>query len=186
MKFNSHSGLEGKHAFLSASNYHWINYDDAKLEARFFTWKAAERGTALHEFAKQAIQLGVKLPRTQKTLNMYVNDGIGFRMNVEQLLFYSDNCFGTADTISFKRGMLRIHDLKTGVHPASMKQLCVYAALFCLEYGEKPGMIDIELRIYQNDEVDIQTPDVDYVAHIMDRIVTFDKRIKELKAEEME
>lgn len=186
MKFNSHFDLEGKHAFLSASNYHWINYDDNKLEARFFTWKAAQRGTALHEFAKQAIQLGIKLPRNNKTLNSYVNDGIGFRMQVEQPLYFSENCFGTADTISFKRGILRIHDLKTGSNPASMKQLCVYTSLFCLEYDEKPRSIDIELRIYQNDEVDIQTPDADYIEHIMERIQSFDRRIKELKAEEME
>ena len=31
MNFNKHSDLEGCHAFLSASKYHWINYDDEKL-----------------------------------------------------------------------------------------------------------------------------------------------------------
>lgn len=63
-------------------------------------------------------------------MNMYVNDAISFRMVPEQILFYSENCFGTADTIVFRNGTLRIHDLKTGVVPAHMEQLEIYAALF--------------------------------------------------------
>ena len=31
MIFNEHSRLKGQHAFLSASNYHWRNYDVDKL-----------------------------------------------------------------------------------------------------------------------------------------------------------
>ena len=31
MNWNRHSDLEGSHAFLSASKYHWINYDADKL-----------------------------------------------------------------------------------------------------------------------------------------------------------
>lgn len=183
MHFNTHSGLEGAHAFLSASKYHWVNYDDAKMANAFITWQAAQRGTELHEFAKRCIELKQKLPRTQKTLNMYVNDGIGYRMTPEQVLFYSDNCFGTADTISFKSGKLRIHDLKTGVSHASMMQLSIYAALFCLEYRMKPGEISYELRIYQNDDVQIYIPEVDEIAHIIDRIITFDKLISRLREE---
>lgn len=183
MNFNKHSGLEGAHAFLSASKYHWVNYDDAKMANSFITWQAAQRGTELHEFAKRCIELKQKLPRTQKTLNMYVNDGIGYRMTPEQVLFYSDNCFGTADTISFKSGKLRIHDLKTGVSHASMMQLSIYAALFCLEYRMKPGEISYELRIYQNDDVQIYIPEVDEIAHIIDRIITFDKLISRLREE---
>ena len=183
MNFNKHSGLEGAHAFLSASKYHWVNYDDAKMANAFITWQAAQRGTELHEFAKRCIELKQKLPRTQKTLNMYVNDGIGYRMTPEQVLFYSENCFGTADTISFKSGKLRIHDLKTGVSHASMMQLSIYAALFCLEYRMKPGEISYELRIYQNDDVQIYIPEVDEIAHIIDRIITFDKLISRLREE---
>lgn len=104
-------------------------------------------------------------------------------MRSEQVLYYSENAFGTADTISFRRNLLRIHDLKTGVTPASMKQLEVYASLFCLEYGYKPADIDIELRIYQNDEVLIHNPELDSIVHIMDKIITFDKRIDMLKME---
>ena len=31
MNFNRHSNLEGQHAFLGASKYHWINYTDDKI-----------------------------------------------------------------------------------------------------------------------------------------------------------
>jgi hypothetical protein len=146
---------------------------------------AARRGTDLHAFAHEAIRLGIKLPKTQKTLSLYVNDAIGFRMTSEVVLYYSDNCFGTTDTISFRRGMLRIHDLKTGITQTSERQLEVYAALFCLEYSQKPHQIEIELRIYQNDEVRIYTADPDTILHIMDKIVSFDKRINAIRLEVM-
>lgn len=134
-------------------------------------------------FAHNAIRLGIKLPRTPKTLNMYINDAIGYRMISEQILFFSVNCFGTADAISFRKEFLRIHDLKTGVVPASMRQLEVYTAIFCLEYGIRPADIGIELRLYQLDEVEVYEPDLDDIIHIMDRIKIFDKRITLLKAE---
>ena len=103
MIFNKHSLFEGQHAFLGASKYHWINYDESKLVESYSNYMAAQRGTELHEFAAQCIRLGQKLPKSQKTLNMYVNDAIGFRMTPEQVLFYSENCFGTADTIAFNK-----------------------------------------------------------------------------------
>lgn len=183
MLFNKHSDLAGKHAFLSASKYHWVNYDDEKLDRSFVTAMAAQRGTELHALAHELIRLGVRLPRSAKSLNMYVNDAIGYRMASEQVLFYSENCFGTADTISFRRDKLRIHDLKTGVTPTSERQLEIYAALFCLEYRFKPFEIEIELRIYQNDEVQIYEADPDVISHIIDKIITFDKRIKDLRME---
>lgn len=183
MFFNTHSDLAGRHAFLSASKYHWINYEEEKLERVYVAALAAQRGTELHEFAKEAIRLGVKLPKSSNTLNLYVNDAIGYRMRPEQILFYSPNCFGTADTISFKRNKLRIHDLKTGVTQTSEHQLEVYAAIFCLEYKYKPFDIEIELRIYQNDEARIYTGNPDVITHIMDRIQTFDRRINEIRME---
>lgn len=183
MIFNSHSDLEGRHAFLSASKYHWVNYDDEKLAISFGNAMAAHQGTILHEFAAQAIRLGIKLPRTSKTMNMYVNDAIGFRMAVEQCLFYSDNAFGTADTISFRDNFLRIHDLKTGVTPASMKQLEVYAAFFCLEYNIKPATIQIELRIYQNDQMISHVPDLEDIMQIMQKTIAADHLITEMKME---
>lgn len=181
MNFNKHYDLEGQHAFLSASKYHWVNYDSEKLTDAYTKFLATQQGTKLHEFAKQCIELGIKLPKTKKTLNMYVNDAIGYKMQPEQPLFYSENCFGTADTISFKQNFLRIHDLKTGVTPASIRQLEVYTALFCLEYDVKPQEIEIELRLYQSDEILIHIPNPDDILYIMDKIIMFDKQIDKIK-----
>lgn len=184
MNWNTHSAIKVSHAFLGASKYHWVNYTDDKLIEAYTRFTAAQRGTRLHDLASELISLGQKLPRSKKTLNMYVNDAIGFRMRPEQPLFYSENCFGTADAISFKDGLLRIHDLKTGVIPAHMEQLLVYSALFCLEYRMKPSDIRMELRIYQNDEVLVHNPEVDEVVPIIDKIISFDKLLNKIKAEE--
>lgn len=183
MNFNQHSQLVGKHAFLSASKYHWTNYSDEKLDAVFIASMAAQRGTELHALAHNMIRLGVKAQRSRKTFNMYVNDAIGYRMTPEQILYYSDNCFGTADSISFRNNMLRIFDFKSGESHTSERQLEVYAALFCLEYRFKPHEIEMELRIYQNDEIRIYDVDPDMIAHIMDRIIQFDKRIEMIRME---
>lgn len=184
MRFNEHSELNGLHAFLSPSQYHWIRYSDEKLEERYANYQAKVQGTILHEFAAQAITLGVKLRGDRTTLAMYVNDAIGYKMTPEQPLYYSDNCFGTADAISFRRNLLRIHDLKTGAIPASMSQLEVYMALFCLEYGKKPDEFDSELRIYQANEVLVHTPDPAYILELIDLIVRFDKKIEEMKLDD--
>lgn len=189
MKFNPHSELAGSHSYLSASTNHWLNYNDEKFDATYQTRLAAMKGTQLHELAAMLIKMGVKLARSSKTLNLYVNDAIGYRMDCEVVLFYSRNAFGTADAISFRKKpgsdmwLLRIHDLKTGVNPTTMRQLEVYAAYFCLEYGYKPAEIEIELRIYQNDEVKIHFPDYDDVTKIMGRITYLDDRIESMKAE---
>lgn len=183
MKFNRHWELEGKHAFLSASKYHWINYDTDRLISAYNNFKAKERGTRLHEFACEAIKLGVKLSNGKRTLNRYVNDAIGFGMTPELILYYSDNCFGTADAISFDGETLRIHDLKTGQVPASFRQLEVYTALFCLEYDVNPSEIDIYLRIYQSDEVLEETPELDDILAIMETIIEFDRVLDGLRKE---
>lgn len=185
MIFNNHSNLLGNHAFLSASKYHWINYDPEKLAIAYKNFLAVQKGTELHEFAAQCIKLGQKLPKSKKTLNMYVNDAIGFNMTPEQVLYYSDNCFGTADSISFRNNLLRIHDLKTGEIPAHMEQLLIYAALFCLEYKVKPGEIQFELRIYQTDDILICNPTAEDILPIMDKIISFDKVINNIKCGEV-
>lgn len=184
MNFNNHSKIVGLHAFLGASQHSWLNYDEDKLVERYFSEQAKQRGTELHELASNLIRLGVKLPKTQLTLNMYVNDAIGFKMTPEQPLFYSENCFGTADSISFRKNLLRISDLKTGKIPAHMEQLYIYAALFCLEYNKKPSDIDILLRIYQDNQIFEEMPTSEIIVPIMDKIVTFDKIISSIKLEE--
>lgn len=182
MNFNTHSkSLEGRHAFLGASQSSWVNYDIDKLRTVWHNVKAKEYGTELHAFAKKAIELGIKLPRVNKTLNMYVNDAIGYHMVPEQMLYYSDNCFGTADAIQFTRNVLRIYDLKTGIMPATMRQLEVYTALFCLEYHIDPHKINTDLRIYQNDAIESEEPNPNDIQELMDKIVYFDREIEIMK-----
>lgn len=181
MNFNSHSDLKDKHAFLSPSNYHWLNYTPEKLENVYLNQRAKEEGTVLHAFASIAIIKRIKLANIKKALNMFVNDAIGFKMVSEQILFYSNNSFGTADAISFKDNLLRVHDLKTGVTKPSFKQLDIYCALFCLEYAIDPKTISIEERIYQGNQVDISIPDPYHIQEIMDKIEEFDIVLENIK-----
>lgn len=172
--------LFGEHAFLSPSSYSWVNYTDEKLADTYINKLAVSRGTALHTVAADLIKLKIRLPDTEKTLNQYVNDAITLSMVPEQALFYSKFCFGTADTICVEPKVLRIHDLKTGITKASFMQLRIYAALFFLEYENfyKPGDLDIELRIYQNDEVRIEQPETDDILPIMDTIIRFSRHLE--------
>lgn len=185
MNFNEHSNISGSHAFLGASRFHWINYDEEKLRNSYSNFLAVQRGTELHEFAAQCIKLRQKLPRSNKTINMYVNDAIGYRMTPEQGLYYSENCFGTTDAISFRKNLLRIHDFKSGVVPAHMEQLAIYASLFCLEYDVKPEDIDMELRIYQSNDIQCWNPEPDDIFEVMEKIVIADKIIRQMKTEEI-
>lgn len=186
MDWNKHLNLEGSHAFLSASKFHWINYDEDKLINTYKNFTASQRGTRLHEWAAETIKLGRILPKTTDTINMYVNDAIRYHMSPEVVLRYSDYCFGTADAIAFndKKGFLRIHDLKTGEIPAHMEQLYIYVSLFCLEYKVKPGDIDIETRIYQSNNVIIAKPEPQDILPIIDKIIKFDKIIAQINNEE--
>lgn len=209
MLWNDHSRdiPEGTHAFLGASQHAWLNYDEEKLESRWKAQYAKPMGTALHELAAKLINNRIKITSSDKhmiqlhladnyiprsiidvdkimaTLIPYVKDGIGFRMRAEQPLKYSDNVFGTADSIIFdeKKNFLRIHDYKSGDKPASLKQLEIYAALFCLEYDFKPGELEFELRIYQSGETLVGNPQADDILPTMDKIVRFDKLVNGFK-----
>lgn len=219
MLWNDHSrdAPEGVHAFLSPSQYSWLGYDRETLIARYRNRYATTIGTVLHNYARERIKYGIKVTRYTRSdillellrngipencidmevifdnFKNYVNDAIGFQLTPEQALVYSENCFGRADAISFSeaKNLLRIHDLKTGLTPASMKQLEIYAALFCLEYKKRPGEIAIELAIYQTavDEdgyyadIDVEQPEPQVIAHHMDQIVTLDKWLKRFKGE---
>jgi hypothetical protein len=181
MNFNSHSDLKDQHSFLSPSNYHWLNYSPEKLEAVYRNQQAKEEGTILHAFASVAINKRIKLANIKKALNMFVNDAIGFKMASEQVLFYSNNSFGTADAILFKDNFLRIHDLKTGMTKPSFKQLDIYAALFCLEYGVDPKDINVEERLYQGNGFEVNIPEPLWIQDIMDKIQEFDVIIENFK-----
>lgn len=183
MNWMMHSDLKGKHAILSASKYHWVHYDEDKLINWYKLSLARTRGEILHDFASQCIKLRQHLPKRKKTLNMFVNDSIDFRMRSEQVLRYSNNCFGTSDAISFSDSILRISDLKTGSAPAHVEQLEIYAALFCLEYNVDPKAIDIELRIYQSDEISLYTEENEIVVDVMNKIIDFDAMIENVRKE---
>lgn len=193
MQFNRHINLEGLHAPFSASKSSWLRYDDDKAVEVYLNRKAAMMGTRLHEWAKETIELGIKQPRSKKTIYAYVNDAIGFKMSPEVVLYYSDRFFGTADTISYRKGpddryILRIHDLKTGKTGKiedHMEQLEIYAALFCLEYKIKPGDIDFELRVYKNDEVLIHNPTAEDIVPIIDKIIHFNNLLEKIDDEEV-
>ena len=184
MNFVKHLNLNGLHAPFSPSQSSWLRYDDSKALEVYNNKKAAEIGTKLHAWAKDTIDLGIKQPKSKKTIYAYVNDAIGYRMSTEVVLYYSDRFFGTADAISFRDGVLRIHDLKTGKLPVHIEQLEIYAALFCLEYKVKPGDIQIELRIYQNDEIIYHNPTAEDIVPIMDKIVHLDKLLSKIDEED--
>jgi hypothetical protein len=190
--YNDHARLEGTHAFLSPSNYHWLRYDKEKLLKRLETARAAARGTSLHKLAAHAISEGVQLMPDGSTLSMYVNDVIKYKMEPERALFFSMDCYGTADAIGFEiyvdlvddvLGYLRIFDLKTGVSNCSVEQLYVYAAVFCLEYGYRPYEIEGELRLYQNDAVDCYEIDRVVLTEVISTILSHQRIIDEYRLE---
>lgn len=182
MKWNDHSKLLGHHAFLSASQCHWLKYDVDKLISRYENELAKQRGTELHEFAENAIKHRIKLQpgQTHPAVANFVNDAIGYNMSTEVVLYYSPFAFGTADAIKYTpptkdkpRGFLRIHDLKTGVTKPKMEQLMVYAAYFFIEYGIKPEKTDMELRIYQGTDIQYANPEAEDIYDIIHTIKEF-------------
>ena len=200
MIFNRHSELEGRHAILSPSKHYWLNYDDEGLVRNYISSFSTDIGTLVHEYACDRIRFrmpleaendeaktgllmhllkndipfkAIDLDRLFYNLVPYVNDCIGYKMDSEIILKYSDLCFGTADAIGVRRNILRIHDLKTGVTPANMDQLMCYAGLFFLEYKRdyRPQTMKVELRIYQNSEVLVSQPNSEEIRDVMDKII---------------
>lgn len=196
MQWNDHKQLEGKHAFLGASNFHWVNWNDQTFENRYYSQFSTTIGTAIHALAHDCILNRTKLNKHDRHLieitlyhayipkdaydpddilmNLipFVNDAIGYHMSSEILLYYNNYCFGTCDAISFseKERILRIHDLKTGTTPAHMEQLLIYVALFCLEYHKNPHQFKTELRIYQNFNIIVEEPDANDIETFMNLI----------------
>lgn len=196
MQWNDHKQLEGKHAFLGASNFHWVNWNDQIFENRYYSQFSTTIGTAIHALAHDCILNRTKLNKHDRHLieitlyhayipkdaydpddilmNLipFVNDAIGYHMSSEILLYYNNYCFGTCDAISFseKERILRIHDLKTGTTTSHMEQLLIYAALFCLEYHKNPHQFKTELRIYQNFNIVVEEPDANDIETFMNLI----------------
>lgn len=199
MNSYDYSKLKGTHAIFGGSNHAWLGYDDEKIIRAYYARHAKDLGTALHEYARQRIShslkmsksdsyavvnhiLESKLPRgiiqysggiesIMETLVPYVNDAIKYRMKPEELTYFADFFYGWADALSFteKNKTLRIHDFKSGTITASMTQLKIYAAFYCLGVGLKPENINIELRIYQNGEVVVDNPEAEEIQEIMDK-----------------
>lgn len=205
MIWNDHSKLKGKHAILSPSGSSWLNYDlddPSQLFARYASQYSTDIGTLSHSFAEDRIKYRIKLNKAEKnsflvyllshgiplsvidldyiypTVLMYVNDCIGYRMDSEVIVYYSDNCYGTVDAISFFKNTLIINDLKTGKIPGKIEQLKTYAALFCFEYKVKPEKLnDISLNIYQGGEVFSCHPESEEIDAIQQQIILSDKMI---------
>ena len=175
MIFKEHSELKDTHAILGGSQNAWTNYSEEKMLLVAENLEQKERGTKLHAFAAMAIELQQPLKGNTSSLAMFVNDAIGFRMTPEQPLVYSAKAYGCADAISFRKNFLRIHDYKSGKTKASFRQLEVYTAFFCLEYGVDPHDIKIELRIYQLGEIKVFIPDPDYIESLMGHTILCDK-----------
>lgn len=201
----------GAHAVYGGSKYSWVNDSSPEdALSRYYSSYASEVGTRIHELAADCIKTSVRLNKSEAkkliqlklltgkfeipraafdevtlatNLINFINDGIGYGMRPEQVLKFSDYSFGTADAIIFddKTRLLRIHDLKTGVVPAKFIQLEIYAAYFCLEYALKPGAISIELRIYQNGDVLVETPTAEDITPIIDSTLWHNKLIQETK-----
>lgn len=182
MNFNKHLDLTDKHAFLSASQYHWLGYDKNKLEQTFYNMQKKKHGTIMHDLASRMIKLRVRPENLKKAFNMFVTDAIGFNMESECVLYYSDYCFGTADAIAYDTDLktLRIHDLKTGTVNTKFTQLDIYAALFCLEYNMNPLKITIVERIYQGSEIRECIPDPKDIQIIMKQIIDFSKILEKI------
>ena len=171
MNFNRHFELEGKHAILSPSKPYWLNYNQDQIRNYVISQQAAARGTRLHDLAARLIQEGLKLKGPTQTLTAFVNDALGYGMSPEVALKYTENCFGHTDAIGYDRGILRVHDYKSGAGPVHMEQLEIYAALFLLEYerqfGVNPANTKVNLRIYQNDDIQEENPDKDRMEELI-------------------
>ena len=204
MIFEPHLNLRGKHALLTPSQPHWLRYNEEQLYQKYANTYSQSMGTSLHELAETLITNNLKLKKGDKLTVLshllsdgiprdvididriysnfmsYVNDAIGFKLTPEQILYYSDYCFGTADAIAFRNNFLRVHDYKSGTIPAKMEQLLVYVALFCLEYKVKPGEIETELRIYQNDEIIFHNPTAEEILPVMDIVIQHSKALERI------
>ena len=138
------------HSTFSPSDKSWLNFDREKIRQRVMMARAIQRGTELHELAKHCIDMRTPLDPSNGIISAYVRDCIDFGMDTEVSLMYSEDIGGTADALKFDmcNSILRISDLKTGERKASIAQVVLYAALWCLINRVNPMSIGYDLRIY--------------------------------------
>lgn len=151
--------------------------DAAKSIKTMIFQKYFDERFGLSDFGRTLLQHLKYMPSdVYKTVKAYVNDSISDFMMPEEILEYSMNFFGTCDALNYNesKSELRIYDLKTGIRPAKVEQLLIYAALYCLKNHVDPFDITTELRIYQNCDVLIDNPDPNDIRVAMDSIIRFD------------
>lgn len=71
MIWHDHSKLVGEHAFLGASKYHWLNYTDDQMIAKYKSSYTQAVGTYLHELAAGLIENHMKLSKSDSKLLTY-------------------------------------------------------------------------------------------------------------------
>ena len=153
--------------------------------ATFIFTKYQTKDPSYKEYAIRLINyMGFLSNDVFETVKQYINDAIGYKMLPEQVLYYSDEIFGTADTIFFRNNHLRIHDLKTGENEPDMEQLLVYASIFCLENDINPNDISIELRLYHWSGIIVYEPTIADLLPIIDQIKNIANISKEVKEED--
>lgn len=187
LELNEHPEISDLHAPFSPSQNYWLNYDRKKLLEFWKNRKAQQIGTDVHSFAAEQLRQEYyfrenNLPYSNRhshrdIFSLFLNHSMDNWMQPEVAVKYSDICWGHADSLAFnlKKRTLYINDLKTGKHPAPMDQLEIYAAIFYAEY--KPILqfqhgIDLndcrtELRIFQNNEVILEEPPIEYIINEM-------------------
>ena len=69
MRFNKHLNLQGEHAFLSPSQYHWIHYTPDRLIERWTAAQASSYGIAQHGRAEAS-----ELDRLKKEFENKLNE----------------------------------------------------------------------------------------------------------------
>lgn len=162
--------LDTEHAFMSPSNYHWLNYTKERLIEVWDAKQNASLGTRLHIFAQECINLRIRVdPISHPTVAIFVNDAIDLGMYSEVHLEYDELCYGTADVLLFAHNILHIWDLKTGNNRVHHSQLYIYAAIFCLQNAIDPYSIQYDLRIYQHGK---RVPSITYPERIANTMAT--------------
>ena len=182
MSWGRYSKLKGQHALLSPSNYHWINYDKEKLLKVLYNQKMKERGTKLHEFASEAINLK-RYQAGNDNVSQFVNDCIDMKMHSEEVVYATEYAFGTADAINEVNDVIYIFDLKTGEHKAKFTQLYLYAAFYCIMNDINPISKKYVFRIYQYEEYEQLEGDPLEVKRLMELTIEDSDVVKAIEEE---
>ena len=107
MNFNKHQEYEGKHAFMGASQFRWIEWDSTTLMERYYSRYAQEIGTVLHSLAQNCIKARIRLSKADLHLVDLFDIGMPLQFVVHSTLcvvvcsFWPDGCFCHHQTFDF-------------------------------------------------------------------------------------